>query len=62
MADQFRAGDVVQLKGGGPLMTLAYDQEEDGAVYLTWLDPHSGAVKTLEASTSALQKLDGPWL
>jgi uncharacterized protein YodC (DUF2158 family) len=59
MADQFRAGDVVRLKGGGTPMTLAYDPGEGGAVYLTWLDPLSGAVKTLEASASALEKAGG---
>ncbi len=60
MAEQLRAGDVVRLKGGaGTPMTLAYDQEEGGAVYLTWLDPQSGAVKTLEASASALEKAGG---
>jgi hypothetical protein len=60
MADQFRAGDVVRLKGGGGTpMTLAYDPGEGGAVYLTWLDPQNGAVKTLEASASALEKAGG---
>ncbi len=56
MKDQFRAGDVVRLKGGGPPMTLAYDPAEGGAVYLTWFDPQSGAVRTLEASAYALEK------
>jgi uncharacterized protein YodC (DUF2158 family) len=59
MADRFRAGDVVRLKGGGPPMTLAYDPEEGGAVYLTWLDPQTAAVKTLEASASVLEKAGG---
>jgi uncharacterized protein YodC (DUF2158 family) len=59
MADQFRAGDVVRLKWGGPPMTLAYDQGKGGAVYLTWLDPQSGAVRTLEASASVLEKAGG---
>ena len=59
MANRFRAVDVVRLKGGGPPMTVAYDPEEGGAVYLTWLDPHSGAVKTLEASASVLEKAGG---
>jgi uncharacterized protein YodC (DUF2158 family) len=62
MADQFRAGDVVQLKGGGPPMTLAYDPAEGGAVYLTWLDSQSGAVKTLEASACVLERTEGPSL
>jgi uncharacterized protein YodC (DUF2158 family) len=56
MADRFRAGDVVRLKGGGPPMTVAYDPEEGGAVYLTWRDQQSGAVRTLEASASVLEK------
>jgi hypothetical protein len=60
MADQFRAGDVVRLKGGaGAPMTLVYDPGEGGAVYLTWLDPQSGAVKTMEASAAALEKRGG---
>jgi uncharacterized protein YodC (DUF2158 family) len=56
MPEQLRAGDVVRLKGGGgPPMTLAYDPEGEAA-YLTWFDPQSGAVKTLEASVSALER------
>jgi hypothetical protein len=41
-------------------MTLAYDPAEGGAVYLTWLDPQSGAVKTLEASACILERTDWP--
>jgi uncharacterized protein YodC (DUF2158 family) len=59
MPDQFRAGDVVQFKGGGPPMTLAYDPDGGNGVYLTWFDPQSGTVKTLEASASILERVPG---
>lgn len=45
----FKAGDVVQLKSGGPLMTVsgvqtvpAYnDQPESQRVWLRWFDVHN---------------------
>lgn len=35
MADKFKAGDLVQLKSGGPKLTLE-SIESSGWVYVTW--------------------------
>lgn len=36
MADSFNVGDVVQLKSGGPLMTVT--EVEDTTVWCVWFD------------------------
>jgi uncharacterized protein YodC (DUF2158 family) len=38
MADEFKARSVVQLKSGGPLMTVAWVQDElsTGSAYCEW--------------------------
>jgi uncharacterized protein YodC (DUF2158 family) len=39
MSDQFKAGDVVKLKSGGPDMTITRVESEGGSrvfVYCTW--------------------------
>lgn len=41
MSDQVQAGDVVQVKSGGPLMTIEYSFQTDGGrtkVMCTWFD------------------------
>ena len=37
MADTFSIGDVVQLKSGGPVMTVE-SVDSDGSVYCAWFD------------------------
>lgn len=34
----YSAGDLVQLKSGGPVMTVEYDVHGVGAVHCEWLD------------------------
>lgn len=34
---EFKPGDVVQLKSGGPIMTVKF-LDEDGDVYCEWFD------------------------
>ncbi len=36
MADSFKIGDVVQLKSGGPFMTVS--AVEDDSLYCIWFD------------------------
>lgn len=36
MADQFKPGDVVELKGGGPDMTIS--SVDDDSAYCEWFD------------------------
>jgi uncharacterized protein YodC (DUF2158 family) len=40
VADEIKAGDIVQLKSGGPTMTTAWVADEAGVMmaYCTWLD------------------------
>lgn len=42
MADEFNTGDVVQLKSGGPLMTIESVKNNDTSgrptVYCTWFE------------------------
>jgi uncharacterized protein YodC (DUF2158 family) len=33
-----RAGDLVQVKSGGPKMTVEVEEQGDGKVYCTWFD------------------------
>ena len=35
---EFRVGDVVQLKSGGPRMTITSINEENGLLSTTWFD------------------------
>ena len=54
----FKKGDTVKLKSGGPLMTVANPQSTNGTVYVVWFahgnqsDVKSGnfAPETLELS------------
>lgn len=34
---EFKPGDVVQLKSGGPIMTVKF-LDEDGDIYCEWFD------------------------
>jgi uncharacterized protein YodC (DUF2158 family) len=36
MADSFKVGDVVQLKSGGPMMTV--EEVEERTVFCIWFD------------------------
>lgn len=38
MAQEFKIGDVVQLKSGGPIMTIANTKLDNGQVLATWFD------------------------
>jgi uncharacterized protein YodC (DUF2158 family) len=39
MADSgFKKGDVVQLKSGGPKMTITNPRQTDGTVFCEWFD------------------------
>ena len=38
--DEFKAGDIVELKSGSPRMTIAFLSKE-GYCYCTWYDPNS---------------------
>jgi uncharacterized protein YodC (DUF2158 family) len=38
MSEQFKPGDVVELKSGGPKMTVEEVDEEAGGVFCTWFD------------------------
>lgn len=40
MAETFQAGDVVQLKSGGPVMTVRWAEEDLGSmtVYCDWFE------------------------
>ena len=38
MADDFKLGDLVQLKSGGPVMTVT-SLKDAGAVYCCWFGP-----------------------
>lgn len=47
MADQFKPGDVVALKSGGPLMTVG--SKRDGAkVWCEWFDGKSTQARYFE--------------
>ena len=36
---QFKVGDVVQLKSGGPKMTVTYVNPSEGKVFCDWFVP-----------------------
>jgi uncharacterized protein YodC (DUF2158 family) len=36
MADAFKVGDIVQLKSGGPRMTVVGDLKDEEQVYTAW--------------------------
>ena len=38
MSEPIKKGDVVQLKSGGPMMTVSTDPENDGIVECVWFD------------------------
>ncbi|WP_283629233.1 YodC family protein [Shewanella baltica] len=51
-----KSGDVVRLKSGGPLMTVAYVEEDYGTCTCNWfndkkLESSSFSIKTLEIET-----------
>ncbi len=51
---EFSSGDVVQLKSGGPSMTIRW--VEDNEAYCEWFDGASN--KGAKFSINQLQKLD----
>jgi len=56
MSEKFNAGEVVELKSGGPKMTVNW--EEGGEVYCTWFDAKN-TVQQKAFTADALKKIDG---
>jgi uncharacterized protein YodC (DUF2158 family) len=50
--ENFQVGDVVQLKSGGPSMTV-YEVSRDGSLFCQWFD--NGAVKGQSFKAQQLQ-------
>jgi len=59
MADDFRSGDLVQLKSGGPMMTVEeVRQESKGTrVWCTWFD-HQHKRMTDDFTQDVLKKIE----
>lgn len=65
MAQQFKKGDVVRLKSGGPDMTIehykmivgiSYSKESDDIVLCSWFDI-KGELQSREFQQEALEKI-----
>ncbi len=59
----FAIGDVVQLKSGGPAMTVADVVEEEGICFCKWFQEgseHRDRVRSAEFPLDALQRVERP--
>ena len=58
MANSFKVGDVVQLKSGGPIMTVSSEAGNRGEVGCTWFDKDDPKSRDFPAETLALYRED----
>lgn len=58
MIEKFKPGDVVELKSGGPLMTVNY--VETGMCEVVWFPDMAGSHGTAKFPATTLEKRDPP--
>lgn len=61
MTDEFKPGDVVQLKSGGPRMTVKAVREPD-EVICVWFEKTKRYEDVFDAPLIALHKPSGPMI
>lgn len=50
----FKIGDVVRLRSGGPMMTVAWDDKRPGYVACVWFDENVSRVDEFHVHTLTL--------
>jgi len=60
MSTQFSAGDIVQLKSGGPVMTVNSTRDQNGGqvVFVSWFTD-TGKLEHAQFKAEAVKKTDG---
>jgi uncharacterized protein YodC (DUF2158 family) len=56
MSDTIKPGDVVQLKSGGPYMTVEVECGDTGKVDVVWYDTDTKKMETRRIASIALTK------
>ena len=60
MAEQFKAGDTMRLKSGGPLMTIHSINQSEGTAWCEWFDKNGADQSKSFLITSLVADDGGP--